>query len=41
MLSCLVENPPVAVVANDWHNASNKFMPPSINNIVSSKVSPI
>ena len=37
-LDCLVENPPVAVVENEWHTASNQPMPPHTSNKVSETV---
>ena len=39
MLSCLVENPPVAVVAIEWHTASKSPMPPHMRRHVSMAVS--
>ena len=38
ILACLVEYPPVAVVANDWQTASKRLIPPSISKMVSASV---
>ena len=41
MLACLVENPPVPVVAKAWQMLSNQFMPPSISSPTSVAVIPV
>ena len=41
MLSCFVEKPPVAVVAIEWHTASNIPIPPDIRSTLSTPVNRI
>jgi len=40
-LAVLVEYPPVAIHANEWHTASKKSIPPHTSSTVSAAVRPI